>query len=159
MSLVSLIIKNSRFENNILKHIQGKDLNSKRFSYSGGFLYLFFFTFQFLNTTNLALAQILNLWGYKCNITHGMHYKNKPWNICLGQNKRNWKIEDVKHFYLMQAVPIISFPFNKVHTLLLSWKPILPKASLFIFNMTLLWSSHFYPGSIITYLTKSSIRD
>lgn len=59
--------------------------------------------------SKLSLSQILNLWGYKHNLTYGMHYKNKPWNICLGQNKRNWKIEDVKHFYLMQDIPIILF--------------------------------------------------
>lgn len=78
------------------------------YTYSEDFSFSLFY-FQFLNTTNLPLAQILNLWDYKHNIVNGIHYKNKPWNICLGQNKRNWKIENVKHFYLMQDNPIIFF--------------------------------------------------
>lgn len=45
-------------------------------------------------------------------------------------------MEDIKRFYFMQDTPIISLPFNKVHTLLLSWKPIVSEAPL---SSSLIW--------------------
>lgn len=42
--------------------------------------------------------------------------KTNPETFVWGKIKETEKIEDVKHFYLMQDNPIISFPFNKVPT-------------------------------------------